>query len=75
MQLTVDERDFNNDYAVNYMLQGDAKLVLRQMIEEAQPQLGKDGRKCDGLAEAEIKAIKEERLAESMPKLTSGGPR
>jgi thiamine pyrophosphate-dependent acetolactate synthase large subunit-like protein len=70
VQLTVDERDFNNDYAVQHMLQGDAKLVLQQMIEEARRQLGKDGRKGDGKVATEIKAIKDAWMAEYMPKLT-----
>ncbi|HEX2987182.1 MAG TPA: thiamine pyrophosphate-requiring protein [Chloroflexota bacterium] len=70
VQLTVDERDFNSDYAVQYMLQGDAKLVLQQMIDEARRQLGKDGRKGDGKVAAAIKAIKDAWMAEYMPKLT-----
>jgi len=71
IQLTVDERDFNRDYATEYLLQGDAKLVLQQMIEEVQRQLGREGRKGDGRVAGEIAAMREQWLAEWMPKLTS----
>ena len=71
VQLTVDERDFNRDYATEYLLQGDAKLVLRQMIEEVQRQLGPEGRKGDDRVAREVVAMREEWLAEWMPKLTS----
>lgn len=71
VQLTVDERDFNKDYKTAYPLMGDAKLVLRQMIEEAQKQLGAQGRKGDDTVAREVKAVKDEWLSEWMPKLTS----
>ncbi len=71
VQLTVDERDFNRDYATEYLVQGDAKLVLRQMIEEVQRQLGPEGRKGDDRVAREVVAMREEWLAEWMPKLTS----
>ncbi len=71
VQLTVDERDFNRDYGAEYLLQGDAKLVLRQMIEEVQRQLGPEGRKGDDRVAREVVAMREEWLAEWMPKLTS----
>ncbi len=71
VQLTVDERDFNRDYNTEYLVQGDAKLVLQQMIEEVQRQLGPEGRKGDGRVAQGIAAIREEWLKEWMPKLTS----
>jgi acetolactate synthase-1/2/3 large subunit len=71
VQLTVDERDLNKDYPAEFLLMGDAKLVLRQMIEEAKRQLGADGRRGDHRVAGEIRAIKEEWLGEWMPKLTS----
>jgi uncharacterized protein len=71
VQLTVDERDLNRDYATEHLLMGDAKLVLRQMIEEAQRQMGKDGRKGDDRVARELKVAKDEWLGEWMPKLTS----
>ncbi len=71
VQLTVDERDLNKDYIADLLLVGDAKLVLRQMIEAAQRQLGPEGRKGDGRAARQVKALKEEWLSQWMPKLTS----
>jgi len=71
VQLTVDERDLNKDYPAEFLMMGDAKLVLRQMIEEAKRQLGADGRKGDHRVAGEIKTVKEEWLGEWMPKLTS----
>jgi acetolactate synthase-1/2/3 large subunit len=71
VQLTVDDRDLNKDYPARHLLVGDAKLVLRQMIEEAARQLGRDGRRGDDRVARQIKAIKDEWLAEWMPRLTS----
>ncbi len=71
VQLTVDERDFNRDYATEYLVQGDAKLVLQQMIEEVQRQLGPEGRKGDDKVARQVVKMREEWLAEWMPKLTS----
>ena len=56
VQLTVDERDLNKDYKVEYLLMGDAKLVLQQMIEEAKRQIGTEGRKGDEKVAKEISA-------------------
>lgn len=71
IQLTVDERDFNRDYATDHLLLGDARLVLRQMIEEVQRQLGAEGRKGDNRVPREVAAVTKEWLDEWMPKLTS----
>lgn len=71
VQLTVDERDFNRDYATQYLLMGDAKLVLAQMIEEAKKLLGTDGRRGDDKVVREVAAVKEAWMDEWMPKLTS----
>jgi len=71
VQLTVDERDLNKDYPIDFLMMGDAKLALKQMIEEAKRMLGAEGRKGDSLVAGEIKAIKDEWLNEWMPKLTS----
>jgi len=71
IQSTVDEQDINKDYRVDHAIIGDAKLVLRQMIEEAKRQgVTPSNRRRTDLVE-EIKAIKEEWLEEWMPKLTS----
>lgn len=71
IQLTVDERDLNKDYPIDFLMMGDAKLTLTQMVEEAKRLLGPEGRRGDNHVEREIKAIKDEWLSEWMPKLTS----
>jgi len=71
LQATIDERDINKDYEIDHAAIGDARLVLKQLIEEAQRQIGPQGRKGDGAVIKEIKAVKEEWLREWMPKLTS----
>jgi acetolactate synthase-1/2/3 large subunit len=68
---TVDERDINKDYRVDYPLLGDARLILRQVIEEVKRQTGAKRRQADGSAPAEIKSAHEAWLKEWMPKLTS----
>ena len=63
--------DVNKDYAVSYGAIGDAKLVLRQMIEEAKSQLGEHGRgDVHGVAD-EIAALGREFMAEWGPRLKS----
>ena len=71
IQLTIDERDLNKEYQVQYPLLGDAKLVLRQLIEAVRGLLGTDGRKGDGSTAKAIRAVRDEWMAEWMPKLTS----
>ncbi len=71
VQLTVDDRDLNKDYLAQHLLVGDAKLTLRQMIEEVKRLLGPDGRKGDDRIAKQIRSIKDAWLAEWMPKLTS----
>ena len=67
---SIDELDINKDYAADYAIIGDAKIVLGQLIDEAKKQLGGSGRNGDAVA-AEVKTVKEQWLAEWMPKLTS----
>lgn len=67
---SIDELDINKDYAADYAIIGDAKIVLGQLIDEAKKQLGGGGRDSDGVV-GEIKTVKEQWLAEWMPKLTS----
>jgi len=69
IQSTVDESDINKDYRADHVIIGDAKLVLRQLIEEAKRQ-GVSGSAKQRLIE-EIRAVKEQWLREWMPKLTS----
>lgn len=71
VQLAVDERDFNRDYATEYLLLGDAKLVLAQMIEEVKAQLGPDGRKGDDRVARDVARVKAEWMSEWEAKLTS----
>ena len=71
IQSTVDERDINKDYSLEHAIIGDAKLVLRQLIDEVKEQIGPEGRKGNDAVAREIKAVKDEWLKEWMPKLTS----
>jgi acetolactate synthase-1/2/3 large subunit len=71
IQLTVNEVDLNKDYPLDHLLLGDAKLVLRQVIEEVKSRLGPDGRRGDDRTARDIRAVHDEWLAEWMPKLTS----
>lgn len=67
---SVDEADINKDITADIALIGDARLVLRQMIDEAKAQLGSSKRQENNVA-AEIKAVKDEWMKEFMPLLTS----
>ena len=71
VQCTVDEKDLNKEQQLHHAVIGDAKLVLRQLIEEVAKQAGSEGRKGDGSVEAEVKRVKDEWLEEWMPLLTS----
>lgn len=70
-QVTVDESDVNKDVAVSYGAVGDAKLVLRQIIDEVKRQAGSNGRKGNPGVVNEVKAVRAEWLKEWMPRLTS----
>lgn len=70
MQSTIDEYDLSKDYEIKQAIIGDAKLVLRQLIEEVKIQVGTTGNRENRVAR-EIKAVKDEWLKEWMPKLTS----
>lgn len=71
MQSTVDERDINKDYSIEQAIIGDAKLVLRQLIDEVKEQIGSEGRRGNNAVAREVRAVKDEWLKEWMPKLTS----
>ncbi len=71
VQCTADERDLNNEHALDCAVLGDVKLVLQQLIEEAKRQAGPRGRPKNAALAREVKAAKEEWLREWMPKLTS----
>ena len=66
---TNDERDLNKNYHADHPILGDAKLVLRQMID-AVKDLGGAKARAAAVA-AEIEKVRAEWLAEWMPKLTS----
>ncbi|MCZ6679055.1 MAG: thiamine pyrophosphate-requiring protein [Candidatus Poribacteria bacterium] len=71
IQNSIDELDINKNYAADYAIIGDSKLVLAQLIDEAKKQLGGGDRQGDNAVAQEIKTVKEQWLAEWMPKLTS----
>jgi acetolactate synthase I/II/III large subunit len=71
IQSAVDEHDINKDYNTEYAIIGDAKLVLRQLINEAKVQLSSQSRKANLELTKEIKAVKDKWIQEWMPKLTS----
>ena len=68
---TNDENDINKDYSVDHAIIGDAKLVLRQLIDETRKAISPQGRAEGPEPEGEIKAVKDRWLQEWMPKLTS----
>jgi len=70
-QVTNTPEDMNRDYRIQYGAVGDAKLVLRQLIEEAKRQLGDQGRGDVHGVRDEIANIKKEFMAEWGPRLTS----
>ncbi|PYM91807.1 MAG: hypothetical protein DME04_17830 [Candidatus Rokuibacteriota bacterium] len=66
---TNDERDLNKNYPADYPILGDAKLVLRQIIDAVKDAAGRQPRAAG--AAAEVKQAKATWLKEWMPKLTS----
>ena len=71
IQSTINDKDLNGEYGLEDMLLGDAKLVLRQLIDEVKQALGGNGRRGDASVSSEIAGIKREWLNEWMPRLTS----
>lgn len=68
IQLTNDEYDINKHHAVDYAVMGDAKLVLRAMIEEAKKRgVAKKREELPG----EIAKVKQEWIKKWTPKLES----
>ena len=63
--------DVNKDYKADYGLIGDAKLVLRGLIDEIKAQTNGAGNRGDGTVAEEVQAVKREWLDEWMPELTS----
>jgi acetolactate synthase I/II/III large subunit len=67
---TNDERDLNKNYPADYPILGDAKQVLRQLVDAVRDVLGTRTRR-DGTTAAEVRQARETWLKEWMPKLTS----
>jgi thiamine pyrophosphate-dependent acetolactate synthase large subunit-like protein len=70
IQATNNEWDVNRDYRADYAILGDAKLVLRQIIDEVRRQSSNPASERDDVAE-EVKTVRLAWLQEWMPKLTS----
>jgi acetolactate synthase-1/2/3 large subunit len=71
IQVTVEPRDLDKDYPVDLAIVGDAKLVLRQVIDEVRRQAGADGRARRALVVDEIRSAREAERQEWLPRLTS----
>jgi acetolactate synthase-1/2/3 large subunit len=71
IQCTLDPLDLNKDVPVQHALIGDAQLVLQALIAELKELLKNRKREKDGKVREEIRKVKEEWLAQWMPKLTS----
>ena len=69
IQATNDARDINKDYNIEFPIIGDAKLVLRQMIEACREIVGQ-GRENDETTAGEIKVEQDAWLVQWKPKLT-----
>jgi acetolactate synthase-1/2/3 large subunit len=68
---TNDESDINKDYHTDHAIIGDAKLTLRQLLQEIRTQAGPEGRRNNEELAREVRAVKDEWMKEWMPKLTS----
>lgn len=71
VQVTIAEQDINKDYPISHAIIGDARAVLRQLVEEVGRLVGPNGRRGETGVAAEVRAVKEEFLSEWMPRLTS----
>jgi acetolactate synthase-1/2/3 large subunit len=71
IQSTIDERDINKDYSLEYAIVGDAKLVLRQLVDEVKERIGGDRRGGNDVVAREVKKVKDEWMKDWMPKFTS----
>jgi acetolactate synthase-1/2/3 large subunit len=69
VQITVDGRDIDRDYLVDQAIIGDARLVLRQLLEEVRRQGGGSSR--NGGVAAEVQQAREATRREWLPRLTS----
>ena len=72
IQASNDAADINKDYNTDHPILGDAKLVLRQMIDACREIVG-DSRREDQGTEREVKFEREAWLAQWQAKLTDNG--
>ncbi len=70
IQATNDARDINKDYDIDYPILGDAKLVLRQMIDACREIVG-ESRRNDRATEREIDVERQAWIKEWHAKLTN----
>jgi acetolactate synthase I/II/III large subunit len=69
LQLTVDARDIDKDYEIEHALIGDARLVLRQLLDALREHVSAPR---DGSAiQSELRGLKENDRREWLPRLTS----
>ncbi len=68
---TNDPGDVHKDYKADYALIGDAKLVLRALIDDIKGRTNGVGNRNDSTVADEVQAVKREWLDEWMPQLTS----
>jgi acetolactate synthase-1/2/3 large subunit len=71
IQITADDEDINKNYAIDFPIVGDAKLVLRQLIEAVRDVDGGKAKRDNGAVAAEIERVRGEWMAHWLPKLTS----
>ena len=71
VQVTSDARDIDRDLAVERAVVGDAKLVLRQLIEEVRSRLGPDERRDSTALAREIRTVRDAAWEEWSPRLMS----
>jgi thiamine pyrophosphate-dependent acetolactate synthase large subunit-like protein len=69
VQVTLDARDVDKDYPIEQAVIGDARLVLRQLIQEIKQRLP-EARRGDDI-QAEIRGVKEAERHEWLPRMTS----
>ena len=68
---TNDERDINQYCVTDYPIIGDARLILRQIMEAVKDRLGNASQLDRGNVSQEIKQVKDNWLRAWMPRLTS----
>ena len=72
IQCTNDPRDLNKDYEIDLPIIGDAKLVLRQLIEVCREIVGA-ARRNDNTVASEIRSVRDAWLTQWQAKLTNQG--